>query len=59
MSAATSFTIPLHYLSLPEKKLGALDQATSLRGWKHDPAFGTLRRRLEARFGARSKHEYI
>ncbi len=30
---------PLHYLSLLEKKPGALDQAAPLRGWKLDPAF--------------------
>ena len=35
---------PLHYLSLLEKKPGALDQAARLRGWKLDPAFDTLRR---------------
>ena len=35
---------PLHYLSLLEKKPGALDQAAPLRGWKLDPAFDTLRR---------------
>ncbi len=50
---------PLHYLSLLEKKPGALDQAAPLRGWKLDPAFGTLRRLLEARFGPRGKREYI
>ena len=41
---------PLHYLSLLEKKPGALDQAAPLRGWKLDPASDTLRRLLEARF---------
>ena len=30
------------YLSLLEKKPGALDQAAPLRGWKLDPAFDTL-----------------
>ena len=30
---------PLHYLSLLERKPGALDQAAPLRGWKLDPAF--------------------
>ena len=49
---------PLHYLSLLEKKPGALDQA-ALRGWKLDPAFDRLRRRLEARFGPRGKRDYI
>ena len=50
---------PLHYLSLLEKKPGALDQAAPLRGWKLDPAFDTLRRLLEARFGPRGKREHI
>ena len=50
---------PLHYLSLLEKKPGALDQAAPLRGWKLDPAFEALRRLLEARFGLRGKREYI
>ena len=50
---------PLHYLSLLEKKPGALDQAAPLRGWKLDPAFDRLRRRLEARFGPRGKRDYI
>ena len=50
---------PLHYLSLLEKKPGALDQAAPLRGWKLDPAFDTLRRLLEARFGPRGKREYV
>ena len=34
-------------------------RAAPLRGWKLDPAFGTLRRLLEARFGPRGKREYI
>ena len=46
---------PLHYLSLLEKKPGALDQAAPLRGWKLDPDFDTLRCLLEARFGPRGK----
>ena len=50
---------PLHYLSLLERKPGALDQAAPLRGWKLDPAFDALRRLLEARFGPRGKREYI
>ena len=50
---------PLHYLSLLEKKPGALDQAAPLRGWKLDPAFDELRHLLEARFGHRGKREYI
>ena len=41
------------------EKPGALDQAAPLRGWKLDPAFDTLRRLLEARFGPRGKREYI
>ena len=50
---------PLHYLSLLERKPGALDQAAALRGWKLDPAFDTLRCLLEARFGPHGKREYI
>ena len=50
---------PLHYLSLLERKPGALDQAAPLRGWKLDPTFDALRRLLEARFGPRGKREYI
>ena len=50
---------PLHYLSLLEKKPGALDQTAPLRGWKLDPAFAALRRLLEARFGPRGKRDYI
>ena len=50
---------PLHYLSLLEKKPGALDRAAPLRGWKLDPAFAALRRLLEARFGPRGKRDYI
>ena len=49
----------LHYLSLLERKPGALDQAAPLRRWKLDPAFDALRRLLEARFGPRGKREYI
>ena len=50
---------PLHYLSLPDRKPGALDQAAALRGWRLDPAFAALRRLLEARFGPRGKRDYI
>ena len=50
---------PLHYLSLLEKKPGALDQAAPLRGWNLDPAFDALSRLLEARFGPCGKREYI
>ncbi len=50
---------PPHYLSLLEKKPGALDQAAPLLGWKLDPAFDELRHLLEARFGHRGKREYI
>ena len=49
----------MHYLSLLERKPGALDQAAPLRGWKLDPAFDALRRLLEARFGPRGKRDYI
>ena len=38
---------PLHYLSLLEKKPGALDQAAPLRGWKLDLARGDYIERSE------------
>ena len=59
MSAATSSTTRCTICRCWEKKPGALDQAAPLRGWKLDPAFDTLRRLLEARFGPRGKREYI
>ena len=42
---------PLHYLALLEQKIGALDQAAPLAGWKLPEAFAGLRRLLEARMG--------
>ena len=59
MSVAMSFTTLCTISLLLERKLGALDQAAPLRGWKLDPAFDTLRRLLEARFGPRGKRDYI
>jgi transposase len=50
---------PLHYLSLLEVKPGALDQAAPLQGWDLPPAFGEMRRLLEARMGPRGKKEFI
>jgi len=50
---------PLHYLSLLERKVGALDQAAPLAGWALPPAFGDLRRLLEARMGKKGKREYV
>ena len=44
---------------LVERRLGLGRKAAPLRGWKLDPAFGALRRLLEARFGPRGKREYI
>ena len=49
---------PLHYLSLLEQKIGALDQAAPLQGWDLPEAFMTLRRLLEARMGKNGKREY-
>ena len=34
---------PIHYLPLPEQKMGALDQAAPLQGWDLPEEFGTLR----------------
>jgi len=50
---------PLHYLSLLEQKIGALDQAAPLVGWELPAAFPTLRRLLEARMGKAGKREYV
>ena len=48
---------PIHYLSLLEKKIGALDQAAPLVGWDLPDEFATLRRLLEARMGKAGKRE--
>ena len=50
---------PLHYLALLERKIGALDQAAPLAGWKLPEAFASLRRLLEARMGKAGKREYV
>ena len=50
---------PLHYLSLIEQKINALDQAAPLAGWQLPEAFATLRRLLEARMGKQGKREYV
>jgi transposase len=50
---------PLHYLSLIERKVGALDQAAPLAGWDLPEQFDTLRRLLEARMGKKGKREYV
>jgi hypothetical protein len=50
---------PLHYLALLERKIGALDQAAPLVGWKLPAEFATLRRLLEARMGKSGKREFV
>ena len=50
---------PIHYLSLLERKTGALDQAAPLQGWELPEDFDTLRRLLESRMGRRGKREYV
>ena len=50
---------PLHYLSLIEQKIGALDQAAPLAGWDLPEVFATLRRLMEARMGKAGKREYV
>ena len=50
---------PLHYLSLLERKVNALDQAAPLQGWQLPAVFATLRRLLEARLGQHGKREYV
>jgi hypothetical protein len=50
---------PVHYLSLLEKKIGALDQAAPLANWQLPEAFHTLRRLLEARMIKAGRREYV
>jgi transposase len=50
---------PLHYLSLLEMKVGALDQAAPLAGWDLPEGFLTIRRLLEARQGKQGRREYV
>ena len=50
---------PIHYLPLLERKVGALDQAAPLAGWKLPEEFGVLRRLLESRMGRRGKREFV
>ena len=50
---------PVHYLSLLERKTGALDQAVPLAGWGLPEEFGVLRRLLESRMGRRGKREFV
>jgi transposase len=50
---------PLHYLALLEHKIGALDQAAPLAGWKLPETFAVLRRLLEARMGKQGKREFV
>jgi hypothetical protein len=46
---------PLHYLALPERKAGALDQAAPLQGWDPPTEFGAPRRLLEARLSGKNR----
>ena len=50
---------PVHYLSLLEKKINALDQAAPLANWQLPEAFHTLRRLLEARMIKAGRREYV
>ena len=50
---------PLHYLSLIESKVGALDQAAPLAEWELPEHFDTLRRLMESRMDKRGKREYV
>lgn len=50
---------PVHYLSLIEQKLGALDQAAPLQGREPPEAFATLRRLIEARMNKHGRREYV
>jgi transposase len=50
---------PLHYLTLPEQKTNALDQAKLLVGWKLPECFAQLRRLMEARLAKKGKRKYV
>jgi transposase len=50
---------PLHYLTLLERKPGALDHARPLEGWRLPDCFGVLRRRLEDERAGEGTREYI
>lgn len=50
---------PLHFLPLPEQKVGALDQAAPRQGWELPQEFAMLRRLLEVRIGKPGKREYV
>ena len=50
---------PKHYLPVLEQKVGALDQAAPLRGWKLPDPFATLRLLLEARMSKAGKREFV
>lgn len=50
---------PVHYLSLIEKKINALDQAAPLAEWDLPPEFATLRRLMEARMLKAGRREYV
>ena len=50
---------PIHYLSLIEKKINALDQAAPLAEWHLPAEFQTLRRLMEARMIKAGRREYV
>jgi len=50
---------PIHYLTLLERKPGALDFARPLDGWNLPGCFDLLRRRLEAQLDHKGTREYI
>lgn len=50
---------PLHYLTLLERKPGAIDYALPLESWDLPECFLDLRRRLEVRHGGQGVREYI
>jgi len=50
---------PVHYLSLLEQKINALDQAAPLAEWDLPPEFQTLRRLMEARMIKAGRREYV
>ena len=50
---------PIHYLPLPEKRIGAFEQAAPLAGWDLSKAFFALQRLMEARLLKAGRREYV
>lgn len=50
---------PVHYLSLIEQKINALEQTAPFQGWDLQDEFATLRRLMEGRMAKHGRREYV